>query len=352
MAFLKIDNVRIAGVSAAVPTKKKDIRSLPFFAPGEAEKVIALTHVEESRIAPQGICCSDLCYTAAERLISSMHWDKSEIDALIFVSLSRDYIAPATANILQERLGLSTECLAFDIPLACSGYVYGLSVIASLMSTGGIRKALLLVGETTSRMQSPHDKTLWPIHGDAGTATAIEYDTQAEPMFFHLCSDGSRASAIMNQYGGVRFPMTEEGLEIKEREPGPVMRNGLHAYMDGLGVFSFSIKEPPTCITNLCEHFDISLDDIDYLLLHQANKYMDDKIGRKLKVPDSKIPFSLMKFGNTSSASIPMTIVVALGESITKQDAHAIICGFGAGLSWAAAQIQLNHITCLPLIEV
>lgn len=352
MAFLKIDNVRIAGISAAVPKGKKDIRSLSFFAPGEAEKVIALTHVEESRIAPDGMCCSDLCFTAAERLISSMQWDKSEIDALIFVSLSRDYIAPATANILQERLGLSTECLAFDIPLACSGYVYGLSVIASLMSTGGIRKALLLVGETTSRMQSPLDKTLWPIHGDAGTATAIEYNPQADTMFFHLCSDGSRASAIMNQYGGTRFPMTEESLEIKEREPGPVIRNGLHAYMDGLGVFSFSIKEPPSCIKGLCEHYDLSLEDIDYLLLHQANKYMDDKIGRKLKVPDNKIPFSLMKFGNTSSASIPMTIVVALSEIIPNQNASIIMCGFGAGLSWGAAQVNLDHITCLPLIEI
>ena len=352
MAYLRINNVKITGVAAAVPKEKKDILHLPFFGPGEAEKVIALTHIASSRIAPDGMCCSDLCYEAADKLLTELDWERNDVDALIFVSLSRDYIAPATANILQNKLGLSPECYAIDVPLACSGYVYGLSVISSLISNGGIRKGLLLVGETTSRMQSPNDKTLWPLHGDAGSATALEYNENTEPMYFHLCSDGSRAAAIMNQYGGTRFPMTEEGLEMKEREPGPVMRNGLHAYMDGLGVFAFSIKEPPACIKQLCEHFEISLESVNYLLLHQANKYMDDKIGKKLGIPEEKIPFSLMEYGNTSSTSIPMTIVVGIGRKIEEENAYSIMCGFGAGLSWAAAHVNLNHIKCLPLIEV
>ena len=145
MAFITIPNGRIAGISAAVPKNVKEIKDLPFFAEGEAEKVIALTHVERSRIVTEGMVCSDLCYEAAEKLIAELGWEKSEIDGLIFVSLSRDYIAPATANLLQDRLGLSKECYALDIPLACSGYVYGLSVISSLINTGGIKKALFLV---------------------------------------------------------------------------------------------------------------------------------------------------------------------------------------------------------------
>lgn len=351
MAFLNLKNVKISGVACSVPKEIKEIRNLSFFAPGEAEKVIAITKVERSRIAPEGMCCSDLCQAAAEGLLEKLQWNRDEVEALIFVSLSRDYIAPATANILQEKLHLHKSCLAFDIPLACSGYVYGLSTIGSMISTGGIKKALLLVGETTSRMQSPLDKTLWPLHGDAGSATALEYDENAEPMYFNLMSDGSGAMSIINQYGGTRFPMDAEGLELKEREPG-IVRNGLHAYMDGMNVFSFSVKEPPASIIALCEHNNIDINSIDYLLLHQANKYMDEKIGKKLKVPSEKIPYSLMQFGNTSSTSVPMTIVVGLGEKIEQEDVNVIMCGFGAGLSWASAYINLNHIACLPLIEI
>lgn len=351
MAFLKINNVKIAGVSAAVPKLVKEIKDLPFFAEGEAERVIGVTHVERSRIAPEGLCCSDICEAAAEKLLDELCWDRNEVEALIYVSLSRDYIAPATANILQYKLHLPKTCMAFDVPLACSGYVYGLSVISGLISAGGIRKALLLVGETTSRMQSPLDKTLWPLHGDAGSATALEFDESAEPMYFNLMSNGEGAEVIMNQYGGTRYPMDAEGLEMKEREPG-VVRNGLHAYMDGMTVFSFSVKEPPRSIVGLCEHFELSLQDIDYLLLHQANKYMDDKIANKLKVPQEKVPFSLMQYGNTSSTSVPMTIVVGVGEKLNNQDAHVIMCGFGAGLSWASAYVNLNHVKCLPLIEI
>ena len=351
MAFLKVENVSIRGVACAVPKDVKEIKELPFFAPGEAEKVIALTHVERSRMVPKGMCCSDLCQAAAEKLLDSLGWERETVEALIFVSLSRDYIAPATANILQEKLHLPKSCMAFDIPLACSGYVYGLSVISSLMSSGNIKRALLLVGETTSVLQSPLDKTLWPLHGDAGSATALEYEEGVAPMFFNLMSNGAGADSIINQYGGTRYPMDKEGLEMKEREPG-IIRNGLHAYMDGMNVFSFSVKEPPAAIKALCEYNGIDLNSIDYLLLHQANKYMDEKIGKKLKIPSEKIPYSLMQYGNTSSTSIPMTIVVGIGDKLSQEQADVIMCGFGAGLSWAAAYIKLNHIVSLPLIEL
>ena len=189
------------------------------------------------------------------------------------------------------------------------------------------------------------------MHGDAGSATALEYKEGGTPMFFNLMSNGAGADSIINQYGGTRYPMDKEGLEMKEREPG-IIRNGLHAYMDGMNVFSFSVKEPPAAIKALCEYNGIDLNSIDYLLLHQANKYMDEKIGKKLKIPSEKIPYSLMQYGNTSSTSIPMTIVVGIGDKLSQEQADVIMCGFGAGLSWAAAYIKLNHIVSLPLIEL
>jgi len=351
MAFLSFPNVKLSGVAAAVPNIVKEVRDLPFFAPGEAEKVIALTHIERSRIAPEGMCCSDLCYAAAEKLLDSLKWDRQDVDVLIYVSLSRDYLTPATSSLLQDRLGLPKECYTIDIPLACSGYIYGLSVIASLLACGGVKKGLLLVGETTSILQSPMDKTIWPLHGDAGTATAFEYIPGAEDILFHFGTDGSKGDAIINPDGGSRHPFTEASLVMEEIEPG-VIRNRTHSILDGMNVFGFSITEPPKSIKALCDHFNINIDDIDYLLLHQANKYMDDKIGKKMKVPPTKIPFSLMEYGNTSSASIPMTIVAGIGNAIEQQKASAILCGFGAGLSWGSAYVILDHIVCPELIEL
>lgn len=351
MAFLSFSNVKLSGIAAAVPKIVKEIKELSFFAPGEAEKVIGLTHIERSRMVPEGMCCSDLCYVAAEKLLASLEWDKQDIDVLIYVSLSRDYLTPTTSALLQDRLGLSKECYTIDIPLACSGYVYGLSVISSLMAGGGVRKGLLLVGETTSILQSPLDKTIWPLHGDAGTATAFEYVEGAEDMLFHFGTDGSKGEAIINPDGGSRHPITEASLVMEEIEPG-VIRNRTHSILDGMNVFGFSITEPPKSVKALCEHFDILIDDIDYLLLHQANKYMDDKIGKKLKVPIEKIPFSLMEYGNTSSASIPMTVVAGIGKSIECQKSVTIMCGFGAGLSWGSAYVVMDHIVCPELIEL
>ena len=351
MAFLSFLNVKLSGIAAAVPKQIKEVKELSFFAPGEAEKFIALTHIERSRIAPEGMCCSDLCHAAAEKLIDSLKWDRQEIDILIYVSVSRDYLLPATSALLQDRLGLSKECYALDIPLTCSGYVYGLSVIASLMACGNARKGLLLSGETTSVLQSPLDKTIWPLHGDAGTATAFEYVQGAEAMLFHFGTDGSRGDAIINPDGGSRHPITEASLIMEEIEPG-VVRNRTHTILDGMNVFAFSLTEPPQSIKALCEHFNINIDDIDYLLLHQANKYMDDKIGKKLKVPSGKIPYSLMEYGNTSSATIPLTVVAGIGKSIEQKKAAAILCAFGSGLSWGSAYVILDHIVCPDLIEL
>lgn len=353
MAFLKINNVKIAGVAAAVPKKVKEIKDQPCFLGGstEAQKVIDVTKVERSRMVDEGQCCSDLCYAAAEKLLNELEWNRNEVEALIFVSLSRDFITPATAGLLQSRLGLSEECYAIDVPLACSGYVYGLSVVSSLMSTGGIRKALLLVGETTSLLQSPFDKQLWPLHGDAGTATALEYCESADPIFMHLATDGSRGDAIINRDGGARYPFSEKSLEMREVEPG-VRRNEMQSKMDGMNVFSFSVKEPPASMEKLCNHYNLNIADIDYLLIHQANKYMDDKIGKKMKIPAEKIPYSLMQFGNTSSASIPMTLVVGVGSQIENKKSDVLMCGFGSGLSWGSAYVTLDHIKCPEIIEV
>ncbi|BEG97945.1 3-oxoacyl-ACP synthase III family protein [Bacteroides sedimenti] len=351
MAYLSFPNVKLAGVAAAVPKEIKEVKDLPVFVPGEAEKVIGLTHIERSRIAPVGLCSSDLCYEAANRLIEELNWERNDIDALVFVSLQRDYLLPASSCLLQHRLGLSTDCYAIDIPLGCSGYTYGLSVVSGLISNGGIKKALLLVGEITSTFHSPLDKTIWPLIGDAGTATAVEFDAGNEGIKFQMGTDGSRGGAIISPDGGARSPITTESFEMKEVSPG-ISRNKTHVIMDGLNVFSFSITQPPKSMSDLCEKFKLDLESIDYFVMHQANHYMDEKIGRKLKVDPNKIPYCLSEFGNTSCATIPMTMATVMRDSIQKENLSLMLCSFGAGLSWGSAYLKTNGICCPALIEI
>ena len=184
MAHLKISNINIQGIVSCVPPTVEDNMEYPLFKEGEAEKVIASTGIRYRRVADAETTASDLCYQAALQLLNDLGWKREEIDCLIFVSQSADYKLPATSCVLQGRLGLPTTCFTLDITYGCPGWVYGLSTIASLMQNGCMRRGLLLVGDTPTKFKSRNDKTAWPLFGDAGTATAIEYN----PQICILCS--------------------------------------------------------------------------------------------------------------------------------------------------------------------
>lgn len=212
MALFSIPNVAVRGVSACVPSTIDRNKESKIHSPEEIEKLIESIGVEEKRIADDKTCTSDLCCQAAEKLIDELGWDKNEIEGLVFVSQTPDYILPATSCILQERLGLPKECFTLDISLGCSGWVYGMNTLSALVATGGIRKALLLVGDTTSKTTCREDKSSWPLFGDAGTATALEYSAEATVQTYHAASDGSGSDAIKILDGGYRNGFTERSL--------------------------------------------------------------------------------------------------------------------------------------------
>ena len=353
MAFLEINNVEIKAVAAAVPKQLKVAKEQPFFTDVEADNFTNVTGVVSSHIAPPDMALSDLCQAAAEKLLDEAEWERESIDLIMFVSTSRDfYICPNTSNILQDKLGLRTDCMAFDMPFACSGYVYGLSVASSMMQSGQLRRALLCVGEMTSKNQSCLDKTVWALHGDAGSATLLEYNPSVKyPMQFNLNGDGSGWEAIICREVGIRNPTTEESLKVKKYDEG-IERNGMQCSMDGMSVFSFAITKPGKCIKDLCEHFTIDLPNIDYLLIHQANKMIDEKIRKKLKLSEEKVPYSMPYYGNTSSCTIPITMTSQIREKLEEGENELVMCGFGSGLSWGAAHVFTDKILCLPVIEV
>lgn len=349
MAIIQFDNIGIKALAACVPSKVEYNKDLGYFmTEEEIQKAIQNIGIEERRMAEKDVCASDLCFKAAEKLLEDNNIDKSTIDALIFVSQTSDYHQPATAPILQHRLGLSKNTLSFDINLACSGYVYGLSTAYAYASQQGINRVLLLVGETMSKIVSRYDKVNTPLFGDAGTATLIEKGDYGRSVF-SLHSDGSGCEVMMIPDGGFRNPTSAESL-IEEIDANGDRRNREQFRMDGMAVFNFGMNEEPRDIKNLLAEADLDLSKLDLLIYHQANKFMTDFFTKWLKFDKTKTPYSIKKYGNTSSASIPLTIVTELKNKYPDRK-NVILSGFGAGLSWGSVLLDLTECKISELIE-
>lgn len=343
--FFNFKNLKISGIAAGVPKNIVKSEDLNLSADYDAAAFIETTGIRERRYS-NDFTTSDLCYAAAERLIADLGWEKSDIDILVFVSQNADYILPATACILQDRLGLKKECYAEDIALGCSGWVYGLSTIAGLMSGGDAKKALLLAGDAKRRAEYELDTLM----GFSGTATAIEYEEGAEGFKFHIGTDGSGYQSIIIPDGGARNMTTERSF-VKEEVNGSMI-NRLTPRMDGMDVFSFAITVPPKSIKKLAEKYGFDYHEADYFVFHQGNVIMLDKIIKKLKVDPEKMPLSLPYFGNTSSASIPITIATQLKGKIEHKHTKFIGCGFGVGLSWGTVAFETENIVISDLVEL
>lgn len=346
MAYLHYSNVRIAGIAAGVPKRVKnnltDEENISKdYTP---EDYVKTTGVIERHVSPT-LCTSDLCYEAAEKLITDLQWDKSEIGALVFVSQTADYILPATSCILQDRLGLSKECYATDCALGCSGWVYGLSQVLGLISTGEIKKALLLVGDAKKRFAGPGD----PLFGSAGTATAVEYKEGASDIQFHFGTDGSGYDAIITPDGGSRNQVSPASFEFEEIEGK--LYNRMMTRMNGMDVFSFAISTAPKSVKRLAEHFGFDYQEADYFVFHQANLKINNMIIKKLKLDETKVPLCMSHYGNTSSASIPLTIVTKLQGKLDKPTKF-ICCGFGVGLSWGTVAFDTENIVLPEVVLV
>lgn len=352
MAFIEVKNVAIRGLAACVPSTvvcNSDIYDRKW---SGYDNFVNTTGIAKHRNSSKDICSSDLCVAAAERLLSDLSWEKSEIDAIVFVSQTHDfYNVPATSCLIQDRLGLKKECYTLDIALGCSGWVYGMSVISTLMAGGTIKKALLLAGDTPSKFCSPDDKSTFPLFGDAGTVTAIECCEAAPPIRYAMYTDGSGYKAINIGAGGYRNPVMQSSFEIKNHGEGRD-RADIHLEMDGESVFVFGISKAPKAVKALAEQYSINLDDIDLFTFHQANLFMNEKIRNKLKLDESKVPYSLQEYGNTSCASIPLTLVTRCAKQLKNQKVKHVACGFGVGLSWGAMNFETDSIVVSDLLEL
>lgn len=278
---------------------------------------------------------TDLCFESAMNILATLNLDAKSVDALIMVTQSPDYASPSSANNLQHRLGLSERCMAFDMRLGCSGFVYGLSVAYSLVESG-LERVLLCVGDVASRLVKADDHSIAPIMGDAGSAILI--DSGKKDSFFQLYSDGSGERALYIPNSGVRYNEFDKDLPC-------------YIKMDGAQVFNFTLQRVPSMLSEVLTFSNFTKDDIDYFILHQPNKYILNSIQKICEIPDIKFPKDTQSiYGNQNSASIPGTISGFLSHVFERRQIRSIFAGFGIGLSWGACMIQTDKIYCPPTV--
>ena len=350
MATLSFENVGITAMAAAVPAKViNNLEYTDHFSPEETKQVVEKIGVYQRRFAEPGVCSSDLCFAAAEKLIVGNEIERSEIDLLVFVSQTPDYRMPATSVILQDRLSLDHNTIAFDLTLGCSGFIYGLAVIYSMMEHSGLRKALLLDGETRSRIYSSKDRQAAFLFGDGGTAALIDRSPSYGRSYFSLNSDGSKEDLIKIKAGGYRFPTSIETMKEHIVDDNGNIRSDEHGYLNGSDVFTFVIKEVPADIRKILEFSGNNIPDIHYFIFHQANKFINSHLVKKLRLDTEKVPSTIEKYGNTSSVSIPLTMVSELKGKLDNK--KVLMTGFGVGMTWASCIINTGNCRISEIVE-
>lgn len=352
MAYLKFNGVGITALAGAVPhTVIENLKYTQYFPKEQVKEVVEKVGIFERRFADERTCSSDLCFAAAEKLISDNNIDKSEIDLLIFISQTPDYRMPATSVLLQDRLGLPNSTIAFDINLGCSAFIYGLSVVFSMMKNAGLRKALVLDGETRSKVYSPKDRRSAFLFGDGGVAALIECSEKFGTSYFSLNSDGSRGDLIKINGGGYRMPSSIETLKEKVVDEYGNIRSDEQGYMNGGDVFNFVIREIPKDMKRLLVYSGEDIQKLDYYVFHQANNFINSYLAKKLKLDVTKIPSTIAKYGNTSSVSVPLTIVDQLKDKLDG-DKKLFLSAFGVGMTWANAIVPFVDCKISDIVEV
>lgn len=341
--YTELKSIRVIGMAAAVSNTWQSLYDVSDEDPELIKKFIKKTNVEGRYAAGLKQTTSDFCFAAAEKILNEKGISRDEIGVLVFVTQTPDYIIPATACVLQMRLGLKKDCIAFDVNLGCSGFTYGVNIAGTLLQQTETKYALLLCGDTSAKEKSTKERTKTThsasmLFGDSGTATLLEKTEDAPPMLVSSRTDGTGYKAIIKPYSQWRHPDKPE-----TEAPG--------TRMDDIAVFTFATEEATDQINDYMAKTDTSADDYDGLVLHQANMMIMKQIAKKTGFAPEKNLISLNRFGNTSSSSIPITLVYKYGDQEENREIKALCCGFGIGLSWSTVAIRMNQKDILPLIH-
>lgn len=343
LMITELNDIKIIGVAAAVSNNWTSLLDCSSEDESVIKKFTKKTGVTGRYNAGLQQPTADFCYAAAKKLLETKNIDKTEIGVLIFVTQTADYTLPATACLLQSRLGLDVDCIAFDVNLGCSGFTCGVNIAASLLQNSTKKLALVLAGDTSAKEKNPdytsktaHSATM--LFGDSGTATLISKDVKNSNIKMISKTDGSGFKAIITPYGGWRNPVAPNGKTYG-------------AIMDDVEVFNFACSDVPNLLKKTMEISESEPKDYDCLVLHQANLFIMKQVAKRAGFSMDNTLVSLDVFGNTSSSSVPISLVKEYGEKEGVRDIRALMCGFGVGLSWSTVDCYINQADILPLIH-
>lgn len=327
----------IKGISYYLPeqiiTNHELVQDFPEWS---VEKVAAKLGVVQRHVAQSDELSSDMAIKAANKLFNEYNIKPAEIDFLLFCTQSPDYFLPTSACIIQDKLGIPTNAGALDYNLGCSGYVYGLSLAKGLVIAGIAKKVLLLTSETYSKYIHPKDKSNRTIFGDAATATLITDNGFAEILNFALGTDGRGANNLIVKTGGLRYPQQLNDLSFDENG-NP--KSSDHLFMDGSEIFNFTLEMVPVLVEQTLQKNNISAEEINLFVFHQANKYLLNFLRKKIKIPEEKFYYAIENVGNTVSSTIPIALKEASKENLLK--GNILLAGFGVGYSWSGTIIKI-----------
>ena len=307
----------------------------------DIEKISSKTGIDSRHISASDEFSSDMAVKAAEKLFTEHNLDKSTIDFLLFCTQSPDYFLPTTACIIQEKLGLKTSIGALDFNLGCSGFVYGLSLAKGLIVAGMAKNVLLITSETYSKFIHPKDKSNKTIFGDAAAATLVSCESGFCSIGdFVFGTDGKGAENLIVKQGGMRFPISSDNIDVSD-EFGNV-RNDKNLFMNGTEIFNFTGEFVPKLTEAILEKSNLTKDDVDLFIFHQANKYMLNHLRKKIKIPEEKFFISMQHCGNTVSSTIPIALYEAQKQGSLTSCRNLILAGFGVGYSWAACNLIID----------
>ncbi|TLD96490.1 ketoacyl-ACP synthase III [Helicobacter jaachi] len=349
-----IEHARICHIATMLPSKRVQNALNPNFSERDKRKIIKTTGIQTRYELQRDYgnandeTLLDLYAPCAKACLEALKWELDSIDGLIVVSQQHEYKLPATACLLQEHLGLSSECFAYDIAMGCSGYVYGLYAAMSHINGGGARRILLFVGDAPSNITYHKDKSAALLFSDVGSCTALEYSQEAMRAHFRFSTIGSGFANIIAPFGGLKHPLTEQSFSEFIDSNGNANTQACQQ-INGIEVFDFTIKHLPPNIQKLLDYAHLSLEDIEKCYFHQANKMINDYLSAKLNIAH-KAPLHIEHFGNASSASIPLLLCDNKQGRIS--DKTALLAGFGVGLSVGLVIVQNLECTTSLLYRV
>lgn len=349
MNIATILGIKIDAIYGCLPSIEIDNRIAGASLFGDSiDNLIKATGIEKRRICSNNVTSYDLCIEAAKELIRDLNLENDEIGGIICVTFTPDNLLPNNATHAQSDLQLSNSIAAFDVNLACSGYVYGLWV-SSMMAKSLNKKILLLDGDKQSYLTSPRDKSTSLLFGDAGSATLVSpEENQSNEFTFCFYTDGNRRGSLIIKDGAARSVFNNTSLEYKMDSEGNELRD-IDIKMNGMDIFKFVVQDAKRNILEYMSKVNKTAGDYDYLILHQANVYMIKQLCKKLGFPLEKLPITANKYGNSSSATIPITIASELKPN--GKDLNLLISGFGGGLSLGIGSIKINKDIKLRLLN-